>query len=573
MKVFPAKSINPGIYIGKAKFFTANTHVIQPRKVPFAKVRAEYDHLLATVETALDQLRQILASLEDNRQEKEILEAQEMILTDPEILQSLERLVLEEYYSAATAIVLAFDEVVSHFEAMKNEFFASRAADYKDVQQRLLDILLKVDADPLASFEMDDVVFCVEPSPSLISKMASKGIGAWVSQKGSYTSHAAILSRGLNIVALSSITDMASVAKNGQRVIVDAIEGSLIVSPDTQSLKYYKQLKKDLEAAAKKDQVRALEPAITATGRRVRINVNIELPEEAATLRAMGAEGIGLFRTEFLYLDRSSLPDEDEQYQIYSSVVKDMAPHPVTIRSFDLGGDKLSHLIPFEAEENPFLGCRGLRFSLFRPDVLKTQIKAVLRAASEGNIQLMFPMVNDVEDFRLAKKLFDECVTELQKQEVKHKSDIPLGVMIEIPSAALCANILAAEVDFFSIGTNDLTQYTLAVDRNSETLSGKYAQHHPAVLKLIQMVISAAKKANIKVSVCGEMASIKHYIPLLVGLGLEDLSVQPAKIASIKNLVRKCDIRLEEMVQNNDLDHLEAVENLIFQQLKPYYQA
>jgi phosphotransferase system enzyme I (PtsI) len=304
----------------------------------------------------------------------------------------------------------------------------------------------------------------------------------------------------------------------------------------------------------------------------VRINVNIELPEEAAALKAMGAEGIGLFRTEFLYLDRSSLPDEEEQFQIYSSVARDMAPFPVTIRTFDLGGDKLSHLIPFEPEENPFLGCRGLRFSLFRPDIFKIQIKAVMRAAVEGNLQLMFPMVNDVEDLLQAKELVAECAAELQAQGIKHNANIPIGVMIEIPSAALCADILAAEADFFSIGTNDLTQYTLAVDRNSETLSYKYAQHHPSVLRLIQMVLKAARKAGITVGVCGEMASILQYVPLLVGLGLEDLSVQPAKIATIKSIVRKCDLHLEELVQSSDLDHLDEVEDLIYNKLKNYYQ-
>ena len=572
MNIFKAKSINPGIYIGKARFLVSQAPIIQHSRVAADKAAAEFQCLTNSIDVALEQVRQILTTLPEDGQEKEIFETQEMILSDPEILQKLETLVLQEHNSAPTAVKSAFDEVVAQFEGMQNDFFASRAVDYKDVQQRLLDILLGVHSDPLASFEAGEVLFCLEPSPSLISSMATKGIGAWVSQKGAYTSHAAILSRGLNLVALSSIPELAFKVKDAQLVIVDATQGDLIVNPDADTLRRYQKLKADMEASAFKDQARALEPAITSTGRRVRINVNIELPEEAAALKAMGAEGIGLFRTEFLYLDRSSLPDEEEQFQIYSSVAKDMAPFPVTIRTFDLGGDKLSHLIPFEPEENPFLGCRGLRFSLFRPDIFKIQIKAVMRAAVAGNLQLMFPMVNDVEDLLQAKELVAECSAELEEQGVKHKADIPIGVMIEIPSAALCADILAAEADFFSIGTNDLTQYTLAVDRNSETLSYKYAQHHPSVLRLIQMVLKAARKAGIAVGVCGEMASILQYVPLLVGLGLEDLSVQPAKIATIKAIVRKCDLQLEEMVHNSDLDHLSEVEDLIYNNLKKYYK-
>lgn len=572
MNVFKAKSINPGIYIGRARFLVSKAPVIHQSHVTEDNAASEFEHLTSSIDVALAQVRQILTTLPEDGQEKEIFETQEMILADPDILLKLENQVLQELNSAPSAVKIVFDEVITHFEGMQNDFFASRAVDYKDVQHRLLDILLDVHSEPLSVFEPGEVLFCLEPSPTLISSMASKGIGAWVSQKGAYTSHAAILSRGLNIVAITSIPELAFKVKDGQQVIVDATRGELIVNPDAATLKHYQKRKADMEAALLKDRARALEPAITSTGRRVRINVNIELPEEAAALKALGAEGIGLFRTEFLYLDRSSLPDEEEQFQIYSSVARDMAPFPVTIRTFDLGGDKLSHLIPFEPEENPFLGCRGLRFSLFRPDIFKIQIKAVMRAAVEGNLQLMFPMVNDVEDLLQAKELVSECAAELQAHGIKHNANIPIGVMIEIPSAALCADILAAEADFFSIGTNDLTQYTLAVDRNSETLSYKYAQHHPSVLRLIQMVLKAARKAGITVGVCGEMASILQYVPLLVGLGLEDLSVQPAKIATIKSIVRKCDLHLEELVQSSDLDHLDEVEDLIYNKLKNYYQ-
>ncbi len=572
MRTLTGNSINPGIFIGRARFLSSRSPVVLHSHINPENAEQEFRDLLKAIETAVLQLDELLDALPKTGSEREIFETHQIILRDPDLLAKLEGLVLIDYISAAQAVKTAFDEVASMFTAMQNDFFAQRAADYRDLQERLLAILLGHSADPLAVFSSDEVLFCPEPSPSLVTAMASKGIGAWVSQKGSFTSHAAILTRGLDIVALSAIADLSEQLDNGQTVIVDALGAQLIIDPDEDTLLRFSELQAKFRTARQKDLADALLPAVTQTGKMIRVKGNIELPAEASQLRALGAEGIGLFRTEFLYLDRSALPSEDEQYQIYTQVLEAMAPYPVTIRSFDLGGDKLSHLIPSEREDNPYLGCRGLRFSLFRPDVFKTQLKAALRAAVHGELSLMFPMVNDASDLISAKEIVKKCAAELRERGIPCRADIPMGVMIEVPSAALCADELARYADFFSIGTNDLAQYTLTVDRNSDALSGRYTQHHPAVLKLIALSISAAHKHGIAVSVCGEMGSIPHYIPLLVGMGIDELSVHPKRVAYCKNIIRRCDSELTSILGTSERQDLAAVEQLINHDLKRYYQ-
>jgi len=572
MRSLNGSSINPGIFIGKARFLKSRTPVISHSHVTPTESEAEYQALLRVIDTAVVQLDELLSALPQAGTEREIFETHKEILRDPELLAKLENLVLIEYYSAAQAVKTAFDHIAASFTAMQNDFFAQRAADYRDLQERLLAILLGQNADPLASFSPNEVLFCPEPSPSLVTAMASKGIRAWVSQKGSFTSHAAILTRGLDIVALSGVADLSEQVNDNQTVIVDGLGARLIIDPDEASLLRYRDLEARFTAAREKDMADAIMPAITLSGIRIRVKGNIELPSEAAQLRAAGAEGIGLFRTEFLYLDRSSLPGEEEQYRIYRQVAEAIAPYPVTIRSFDLGGDKLSHLIPSEREDNPYLGCRGIRFSLFRPDVFKTQLRAVLRAAQHGDIKLMFPMVNDVDDLLAAREVVLQCCKELSAKGIGYKADIPMGVMIEVPSAALCAEELARHADFFSIGSNDLAQYTLAVDRNSDALSSRYIQHHPAVLKLISLSITAAQKAGIPIAVCGEMGSIPSYVPLLAGMGIDELSVHPKMIATCKAIIRRCDQELPAVIDKRGLDNLSAVEQLINHDLKKYYQ-
>ena len=569
-RVLNATSINPGIFIGTARFLSSRAPVIHNTHITPETADSELKSLLRAINAASVQLAELLNELPEQGSEREIFEAHQIILHDPDMLAKLEALVVNEYFSAPQAVKTAFDEVAETFSAMQNDFFAQRAADYRDLQERLLMILLGQDADPLAAFRHEDVLFCPEPSPSLVTAIAAKGIKAWVSQKGAYTSHAAILSRGLDIVALTGIQDLNEQVADGQTVIVDALGAQLIVEPDPQTLDRYRELSARYLAARQKDLNSALQPAVTLSGKRVEVLANIELPSEAAQLRASGAEGIGLFRTEFLYLNRSSLPSEDEQYQIYHQVAQALAPYPVTIRSFDLGGDKISHLIPAEREENPYLGCRGIRFSLYRQDVFKTQLKAILRAAVSANIRLMLPMVNDLSDLLAARELIAQCQAELNARELSCAESIPVGVMIEIPSAALCAAELASHADFFSIGTNDLAQYTLAVDRNSDALSHKYIQHHPSVLKLIAMSVEAAHRQGIPVAVCGEMASIPDYIPLLTGMGIDELSVHPKSISACKAIIRRCDDRLDKAIRTAGLEELAAVEKLIFQDLKTY---
>lgn len=571
-KILKGLIISEGIFVGKARHLSLKAQQIPAAMITDKEVNAELQTLFQILKTAHHQLEEMLNALSERGAEREIFEAHQEILKDPELTDKLEKLITESHHNVAQAVKIAFEEAAAIFMAMDNDFFAQRAADYKDLQHRILSIILGGEADPLAAFSPGEVLFCTEPTPSLITGMVTKGIKAWVSEKGAYTSHAAILSRGLGLVAMSGIEDLPRQVTDGQSVILDAKGSSLIVEPDEASLAAYQAKTEALQKYRQRDLLAASQPAITQDGKKIRVLANIGLPQESPFLKAAGAEGIGLFRTEFLYLDQSSLPSEDQQYLYYRQVLEDMAPHPVTIRTFDLGGDKLSHLIPSQPEENPYLGCRGLRFSLSRVEIFKTQIKAVLRAAIHGDIRLMFPMVNDGRDMAAVRKVIIDCSEELSLNNVSHRAIIPLGVMIEIPSAALGAGELAHEADFFSIGTNDLAQYTLAADRNAHALKDIYIQHHPAVLKLIAITVKAAHKAKIPVAVCGEMASIPKYIPLLVAMGIDELSVLPQNIARCKEIIRRCDKELKTLVRARGLDDLATIEQLINRDLKKYYE-
>jgi len=310
----------------------------------------------------------------------------------------------------------------------------------------------------------------------------------------------------------------------------------------------------------------------TATGIKIKLLTNIGVLDELEIIKDLSCEGIGLFRTEFLYLGKQNLPSEEEQFTVYKELAEKMNPMPVTIRTFDLGGDKLAPLSSEKQEENPYLGNRGIRFSLSRPDIFSPQVRAILRASVFGKVQIMFPMIIDAEDFRKAKKFVQNCQQELSVQGIAFSQEIPLGAMIEIPSAALCSEELARECDFLSIGTNDLVQYTLAADRNNENVTSYYIQHHPSVLGLIKQTVKSAKKYQTPLSVCGEMASHPQYIPLLIGMGITELSVNPGSFWIAKSIVQKCDDRLFTLTENLDfVTPIYIVEHLINIDLKSYY--
>jgi len=572
MQKLSGTPLNSGIFIGRAIHISLPEPEIETGKIKPEDVSREINRLENSLIAVEEEINQELHSSKLPPNEAEIISAQREILYDPEIYKQLLTAIQNKLHFATQAVADCFTNIINHFDTLKVETFAVRAADYRDVQMRLLNALSGVKNTLQHRLEKDQIPVLKEIVPSLVSKLAQQGIMAYLVAKGSYNSHSSILSRALGLVAIANIPDLLETVKDDDLIIVDGYSGSLFINPDKATLDLYKQ--KTERERIKQEKLRQLQlsDSKTATGIKIKLLTNIGVLDELEIIKDLSCEGIGLFRTEFLYLGKQNLPSEEEQFTVYKELAEKMNPMPVTIRTFDLGGDKLAPLSSEKQEENPYLGNRGIRFSLSRPDIFSPQVRAILRASVFGKVQIMFPMIIDAEDFRKAKKFVQNCQQELSVQGIAFSQEIPLGAMIEIPSAALCSEELARECDFLSIGTNDLVQYTLAADRNNESVTSYYIQHHPSVLGLIKQTVKSAKKYQTPLSVCGEMASHPQYIPLLIGMGITELSVNPGSFWIAKSIVQKCDDRLFALTENLDfVTPIYIVEHLINIDLKSYY--
>ena len=572
MQKLTGTALNSGIFIGRAIHISLPEPEIETGKIKPEDVSREINRLENSLIAVEEEINQELHSSKLPPNEAEIISAQREILYDPEIYKQLLSAIQNKLHFATQAVADCFTNIINHFDTLKVETFAVRAADYRDVQMRLLNALSGVKNTLQHRLEKDQIPVLKEIVPSLVSKLAQQGIMAYIVAKGSYNSHSSILSRALGLVAIANIPDLLETVKDDDLIIVDGYSGSLFINPDKATLDLYKQ--KTERERIKQEKLRQLQlsDSKTATGIKIKLLTNIGVLDELEIIKDLSCEGIGLFRTEFLYLGKQNLPSEEEQFTVYKELAEKMNPMPVTIRTFDLGGDKLAPLSSEKQEENPYLGNRGIRFSLSRPDIFSPQVRAILRASVFGKVQIMFPMIIDAEDFRKAKKFVQNCQQELSVQGIAFSQEIPLGAMIEIPSAALCSEELARECDFLSIGTNDLVQYTLAADRNNESVTSYYIQHHPSVLGLIKQTVKSAKKYQTPLSVCGEMASHPQYIPLLIGMGITELSVNPGSFWIAKSIVQKCDDRLFALTENLDfVTPIYIVEHLINIDLKSYY--
>ena len=572
MQKLSGTPLNSGIFIGRAIHISLPEPEIETGKIKPEDVSREINRLENSLIAVEEEINQELHSSKLPPNEAEIISAQREILYDPEIYKQLLSAIQNKLHFATQAVADCFTNIINHFDTLKVETFAVRAADYRDVQMRLLNALSGVKNTLQHRLEKDQIPVLKEIVPSLVSKLAQQGIRAYLVAKGSYNSHSSILSRALGLVAIANIPDLLETVKDDDLIIVDGYSGSLFINPDKATLDLYKQ--KTERERIKQEKLRQLQlsDSKTATGIKIKLLTNIGVLDELEIIKDLSCEGIGLFRTEFLYLGKQNLPSEEEQFTVYKELAEKMNPMPVTIRTFDLGGDKLAPLGSEKQEENPYLGNRGIRFSLSRPDIFSPQVRAILRASVFGKVQIMFPMIIDAEDFRKAKKFVQNCQQELSVQGIVFSQEIPLGAMIEIPSAALCSEELARECDFLSIGTNDLVQYTLAADRNNESVTSYYIQHHPSVLGLIKQTVKSAKKYQTPLSVCGEMASHPQYIPLLIGMGITELSVNPGSFWIAKSIVQKCDDRLFALTENLDfVTPIYIVEHLINIDLKSYY--
>ncbi len=573
MNRLTGNSINNGLFIGRARHVEIPQGFAENHRIPKEAIDSELQRLKEALGTVEQEIDHDLVHSGLSHRDIEIIASHRDILHDPDILGMIRKSIREELCNASLAVQENFHGIVSQFENMQVEQFAAKAADYRDVGTRLLHALNGISISLPKNLEPDQVLIFKEMTPSLITKLSHAGVGAYLCARGSYNSHSSILSRALKIVAIANIPNLLQVVQDDDNLIVDGDEGKLIVNPDDETMEYYVQKIQVEELLRQKLERLKVSASQTLDKRTITLLTNIGLPEELDTILNLGCDGIGLFRTEFLYLSRQNLPTEDEQFEIYRNLAERMAPAEVTIRTFDLGGDKLAPFGLGTPEDNPYLGNRGIRFSLMHHDLFNTQLRAILRASAFGKIKIMFPMVLDAEDFKEAKRFFNRCQEQLYSEGVAFDSSIPLGAMIEIPSAALEADALARDCDFLSIGTNDLVQYTLAVDRNNEHVSRYYIQHHPAVLSLIRHTILSAAKFSTPLSICGEMASMPIYVPLLIGMGITELSVNPLNYFLVKAIVQKCDARLTKLITRFNFSRsVHEVEQFIYKELKHYYQ-
>ncbi len=468
------------------------------------------------------------------KEEGNIFEAHLMMLEDPMLHQFIDK-GLKNNYSAATAIQKAKDELIQIFENISDPYIKGRIADIQDVTDRLLRIVLGKKEQDLSLIEEPVILIAEDLTPSETIGL-SKQVKGIITETGGLTSHAAILAKALELPAIVGSRGIIEQVKNTKMMILDTLEGIIILDPTEDEINKY-QIKKDqYEKEKQKQMIYAKERAITKDGKSIKIYANIGSLEELELAKQYGAEGIGLFRTEFLYMKNDHFPTEEEQFKIYKKIAQE-GGEEIILRTLDIGGDKQLSYYTFPEELNPFLGNRAVRFTLSNIDIFKTQLKAVLRAAVYGNLKVMYPMISSIEELDKANEILAQCKEELEEQNIPYKKDLEVGIMVEIPSTALMVDAFSSKVDFFSIGTNDLCQYTLAVDRMNSLVNHLYQPHHPAVLRLIQQVAKNANQQKKIVGVCGEMAGDSLYTKWLIGVGIHELSMSPTSIPKIKEVI------------------------------------
>ncbi|HID7760877.1 TPA: phosphoenolpyruvate--protein phosphotransferase, partial [Clostridioides difficile] len=426
---------------------------------------------------------------------------------------------------------------VSMFESMDNEYMKERAADIKDVTNRILRHILGIKVVDLSALSEEVVLIAHDLTPSDTATMNKKMVLGFLTDIGGRTSHTAIMSRTLEIAAIVGLNDITSKVKDGDFVVFNGDTGEVIVNPDKETINKYTELKAKYEDERKALQLLKGKPSVTLDGKHVELAGNIGTPNDIEGLIKNDAEGVGLYRTEFLYMDRDSFPTEEVQYEAYKAVLEGMDGKPIVIRTLDIGGDKELSYLNMEPEMNPFLGYRAIRLCLDRKDIFKTQLRALYRASVHGRLRIMFPMISSLEELLQAKEVVKEVLAELDSEGVAYAKDVEIGMMIEVPSAAVISDVLAKHVDFFSIGTNDLIQYTCAVDRMNQKISYLYNQFNPAVLRLIKTVIDNAHKEGKWAGMCGESAGDQKMIPILLGMGLDEFSMSPISILPARKLI------------------------------------
>lgn len=537
MQICRGKSVFGGIAIGKIRVFSKKEKQI--KRVKIEDSARELERYTKAAKTAAEQLAQLYerALKEVGEANAAIFEIHQMMLEDEDYIDSVKNIITTQRVNAEYAIGVTADNFTNLFASMEDDYMRGRAADVRDISERLLSILAG-NSNELLDVEEPVIIMADDLAPSETVQMDKEKIQAFVTVHGSVNSHTAILARTMGIPALVNTQTELVEALNGMTAVVDGFEGLLYLNPDEETLLRMQEKKTNEEEKAKLLLDLKGKEDITQDGHKIMLYANIGNTKDLALVLQNDAQGIGLFRSEFLYLESKDYPTEEEQFRAYKTVAETMAGKRVIIRTLDIGADKKVDYFDLEQEENPALGYRAIRICLTRPDIFKTQLRAILRASVYGNIAIMYPMITSVSEVRQIKAIMEEVKAELREQEIAYV-DVMQGIMIETPAAVMISDELAKEVDFFSIGTNDLTQYTLAIDRQNPKLDAFYDAHHPAVLKMIRMVVENAHKAGIWAGICGELGADTELTREFLSMGVDELSVSPGQVLPIRKIIRE----------------------------------
>lgn len=544
--MYKGTGASPGVALGKALVIEHSELNIEKKNIE--NVDTEVEKLQAAVEESKKELEQVKerAKVELGEHEAEIFEAHLLVLQDPELIDQTIAKIRDEKVNADFALNEVKEMFVSIFESMDNEYMRERAADIKDVTNRVLRHILGIKVVDLSALSEEVILIAHDLTPSDTATMNKKMVLGFLTNIGGRTSHTAIMARTLEIAAVVGLSDVTENVKDGDFIVFNGETGQVIVNPDEKVINEYRDLKAKFDE--EKEALKQLigKTSITLDGRHVELAGNIGSPNDLEGLIKNDAEGVGLYRTEFLYMDKEDdFPSEEEQYEAYKAVLEGMNGKPIVIRTLDIGGDKELKYFKMDEEMNPFLGYRAIRLCLDRTDIFKTQLRALYRASVHGKLRIMFPMISSLEELLKSKEIIKEVLAEMDAEGMEYSKDVEVGMMIEIPSAAVISDILAKHVDFFSIGTNDLIQYTCAVDRMNQKISYLYNQFNPAVLRLIKMVIDNAHKEGKWVGMCGEAAGDQRMIPILLGMGLDEFSMSPISILPARKFITS--VKYEDM--------------------------